>query len=840
VTQDGRDSRTHAYVTWLLRHGRLLWIVALVLAIPATARTVWLYAHLRSDLEELLPRQAPSVQAVHELHERLSGLQHLGVVVDAGDAKNVAAANRFLDDLAARVKRYPPELVRAVHLGTAEERAFLETHAVLYVDVPDLETIKRRIEARRDYEVARKLDWLLEEEAAEAPPPPLDFSDLKRKYEERLPKGGMTEDDRYASHKLARALMIIEVGEFSTGSSRDKDLLTRVQADVMALGTTAAYAPNMRVGYSGDVAVSVEELSGLVVDLSVSSALVLLAVVAVIVGYYRWWRSVLILLAPLVLAAVYSFALASLPPFGVTSLNSNTGFLGSIILGNGINFGIMMLARYVEERRRQSTVFDALVEGVRGARVGTMSAALAAGVAYASLTITQFRGFQQFGIVASIGMVMSWITAFVLIPPLVGWLDRDASTAPRPRKHADGLLMGPLGRLIVAAAWPIVIVAALLTVGAGWKAKGFNSDWLEHDFSQLRRADTWKNGDGYWSRKVDELLGVYITPIVILTDDVEQSRAIEDKLRQAAKEPGLSEYVASVRSLDDVLPRDQAAKIAIAKQIRNDITARMRSELEPDERSYLDRVLGQDGLQPIGADDLPRAFTLGLRERDGRLGSTVLVYPHLTGALWRGPSLTAFVAKLREVTASVPGREPARVAGSLPVSADLLSSTRHDGPIAVAAALIGVVGVVLLLFRWRRVSAWLIGSLCASVLWLLALTMLLGVKISFANFIAFPITFGIGIDYSVNIVSRYLQDGKKDVVAAVRNTGGAVALCSVTTIIGYSSLLVANSRALFLFGLVAVMGELACVLVGIVVLPAVLVLLDKRQARRAERLLPAP
>ena len=57
-------------------------------------------------------------------------------------------------------------------------------------------------------------------------------------------------------------------------------------------------------------------------------------------------------------------------------------------------------------------------------------------------------------------------------------------------------------------------------------------------------------------------------------------------------------------------------------------------------------------------------------------------------------------------------------------------------------------------------------------------------------------------------------------VDAVRSTGGAVTLCSMTTIIGYSSLLLAENRALFLFGLLAVLGEIACLTTAVVVMPA--------------------
>src|SRR6185437_15820866 len=115
-------------------------------------------------------------------------------------------------------------------------------------------------------------------------------------------------------------------------------------------------------------------------------------------------------------------------------------------------------------------------------------------------------------------------------------------------------------------------------------------------------------------------------------------------------------------------------------------------------------------------------------------------------------------------------------------------------------------------------TPFVIGSLMVGVLWLLAVTMKLGIKINFVNFIAFPITFGIGVDYAVNVMARYLGDG------------GAVGLCSLTTVIGYSSLLVAQNVGLFLFGLLAVFGEICCLTTAVVVLPAVLMLVRPRKS----------
>jgi len=67
--------------------------VAVALAVPSALATAKLYFNLRSDLEELLPRSAPSVLALDELRLRMPGLLYLGVLVDVGAADNLPAAS---------------------------------------------------------------------------------------------------------------------------------------------------------------------------------------------------------------------------------------------------------------------------------------------------------------------------------------------------------------------------------------------------------------------------------------------------------------------------------------------------------------------------------------------------------------------------------------------------------------------------------------------------------------------------------------------------------------------------------------------------------------------------
>jgi hypothetical protein len=380
--------------------------------------------------------------------------------------------------------------------------------------------------------------------------------------------------------------------------------------------------------------------------------------------------------------------------------------------------------------------------------------------------------------------------------------------------------------------------ATVLTLLAAWEVRGFGKGQLEYDFSRLRRRDTWSVGEGHWGKKMDTLLGRYLTPTAILTDSEAEARAVETRLRAAAAGPPLAGMIASIRSWDDVVPPDEAEKAAEVAVIRRKLTANVREGMRPEDHAKLRKLIGPtDEAEAKAAaparilpGDVPDVLTKGLRERDGQVGRTILVYPNPASTWWRGETITTFVNALREVaTAPVAlGGRAARVAGGQPLSADIIASMERDGPLASLLAFLGVVATVFLIFRGGLATPFVIGSLVVGVVWLLAATVLLGIKINFVNFIAFPITFGIGVDYAVNVMARYLRDGGRDVAGAVRGTGGAVGLCSLTTIVGYSSLLVAQNVGLFLFGLLAVFGEIACLTTAVVVLPAVLTLVRGR------------
>jgi hypothetical protein len=152
----------------------------------------------------------------------------------------------------------------------------------------------------------------------------------------------------------------------------------------------------------------------------------------------------------------------------------------------------------------------------------------------------------------------------------------------------------------------------------------------------------------------------------------------------------------------------------------------------------------------------------------------------------------------------------------------------HDGPIATGTSLVAVLLIILLIIRPAWAGMLAVGTLIFGVIIMVGAAGWAGVRVTFLNFIALPITFGIGAEYALNVVTRYREEGS--ITKAVISTGAAVALCSWTTIVGYGSLLAASNQALQGFGAMAILGEVACLMAAIVALPAVVLLRIRRRA----------
>ena len=212
-------------------------------------------------------------------------------------------------------------------------------------------------------------------------------------------------------------------------------------------------------------------------------------------------------------------------------------------------------------------------------------------------------------------------------------------------------------------------------------------------------------------------------------------------------------------------------------------------------------------------------------EANGTIGRVAAWFPRDDLDVWDGRVLHRIAATVADLTLADGTR--VRSSGRAVVFAAIIDAVVHDGPIITAASFAAVLLLVLVVARGR--GAWLIvGSLVVGTLWMVGAVAAAGVRINFLNFIALPITFGIATDYSANLYLRYEQEGRTRLPDVIASTGGAVALCSLPTIIGYGALLLADPQGLRSFGAAAILGELACLATALVLMPAVLAIVDRR------------
>ena len=297
------------------------------------------------------------------------------------------------------------------------------------------------------------------------------------------------------------------------------------------------------------------------------------------------------------------------------------------------------------------------------------------------------------------------------------------------------------------------------------------------------------------------------------------------ELGRARAALGAADPVREVRTLGTAVPPDQAAKVAILARIRAQLTDARLARLDAETRADVRRVRPPTDLAPFTLADLPAAFRLPLIERDGTAGRIALVYPRKLGQL--SPLDMQGLSDLVRGAIDRAGA-PAQAVGQSLLFVDIADAILADGPRATALALALVIALVALTFRRLGPTLHVVGGLLLGVAWLVGAAAWAQVKLNFLNFVVLPITFGIGVDYAANILQRTRLEGAGSLDRVLRETGGAVTLCSLTTIIGYASLLAADNRALRGFGLLASLGEVACIVAALVALPAFLLAREPR------------
>ena len=497
---------------------RPITVLATALALTVAA---WGYAsklELRSDFLELLPRDSPGFVAFERQLGRVGGGATLVVVVESPDR---TANAKMVDDLGAALRADPAARAKIAYVedGTKEVRAFFERNRWLYASLADLEDADRTIER----ETALR-SGLVEDLGADDPPsgaavgPPVPATATSasalRGYRERWEALARSRDDfptgYFESDDGTMFGVRIVSTSTGTGDASGDTLLTIVQSHVARLDPKAHHAA-MVVGYAGDIPNAAAEKESLLSEAAIATGLALVLVLGGIAWFYRTpWAIPLVGFPPILgVGCAYAFATAR---YGF--VNSSGAFLGAIILGNGVNYPIVLYSRYREFRARGMAADVARRDAVTNAFRAELVGASVAAIAYGSLTVTRFRGFSQFGTIGFVGMLLVWLSMIPCVPAMIvllerleGWLPRALRQAP-PRLDEDGS-RGLVSRVVgdVSERHPKIVLAmaAVITLVAVVPLPRFLADPWEYNFHKLGSRGSQRGGAGEWSNKAERV-----------------------------------------------------------------------------------------------------------------------------------------------------------------------------------------------------------------------------------------------------------------------------------------------------------------------------------------------
>jgi predicted RND superfamily exporter protein len=796
-------SRASRYHGWLIRHHVQVLVTSFVICAAAAVLSSRL--ELRTAFVELLPSNDPGVVTLQRTSKRMGDLSLLLIGIHSPD---YAANLRYAQVLTQRLKALPPTVVNLAAYQIQDLRDFFQKNKWMFVSEDDLESIRDRL---RNEISKRKNPLFVSLEDEEPIDKMQNRIEHKNGVDEKFPNGVFaSKDGQYVwIAALPPGGLFVEHAGENLYSAANK---------LIADDPPSRYHPEMRAEVSGPIASGIANREAVVKDLKMVTFTCVTIVILSIGFYFRRIRAVPLTGIPAALGAAIAFAVAELA-FGY--LTESTAFLGSIIVGNGINYAIVLMSRYEEHRAGGVDPEDSLRQAIGGVWRGTLVASISASAAYASLMVTSFRGFYQFGVMGAVGSLACWLATFTVLPALLWWLDGHGG-ARRAHVPRPPIEFGPLARAIGRHSGVLSAFFTVLAIGSAIGLRHFVKDPFEYNFLKLSIKTKPSAEKQRFDDSVKDLFGRWPSPTVVLADSVDEVEPIRQTIRKQDDDLPGPPVVGQIVTIYDLLPGPpdvQRRKLDLIGQIRKLTHDPALEVLNDKEKADLKKVDPPPGLHQLSPQDLPPLARRPFTETDGTIGRVVLVYPPDHGiSVWNGRDLLRIASVLQYL--HLPNGKVIDTSGSAVVFGAMIRSVVHDGPIATAASLIAVLIIICFTIRPAAAALLALGTLLLGVLAMVGTAGWAEVRVTFLNFIALPITFGIGAEYALNVITRYREE--RDVLRAVVSTGAAVALCSWTTIVGYGSLLAASNRALQGFGLMAILGEVACLSAAIVALPAFL------------------
>ena len=400
----------HRLAELTYRRYKLILVLATLLTVVGAYFVVQLVKRIETDIAALIPDNYQSVRTLRDIEKVVGGVGSWRLLVQSDDYE---ASKRFVDDLAAELQK--PEYAEYVNfVSWQKEIDFYKRNALLYMDIEDLEEILIRIEDRVAQEKVKLSPLYIDLSDEDEEPDELDFSDIQDKY------AGEGADDPYFTD-ANKTIVALEVEAAGTVSNVGfTKTMHRVMQDAVAKLGPTDYHPTMFVEFGGTYKNKIDEYDVIINDVKSTLVYGVIGVVLVLTFYFRQPLASVFVAVPLVMGLIWAFALTY---FVIGNLNTMTAFLFVILFGLGIDFGIHLFARYLEDRMAKQDVKMALDSMLIQTGQAVLTAALTTSMAFFSLTLTDFKGFSEFGFIVGSGILMSLVSMTTVLPAFLRLAD---------------------------------------------------------------------------------------------------------------------------------------------------------------------------------------------------------------------------------------------------------------------------------------------------------------------------------------------------------------------------------------------------------------------------------
>ena len=629
--------------------------------------------------------------------------------------------------------------------------------------------------------------------------------------------------------------------------------IATVRARAKALGLEED--AGVRVRLTGEPVMLQDELRSVKSGLGLVGLASLVLVSIILAAGLRSPRLIFAVLATLIMGLVWTAGFAALV---VGELNLISVAFAVLFIGLSVDFGIHFVLRYREalDRGAARHPLRFAAEGVGGP---LSLSALAAAIGFFAFFPTSYRGLSELGLISGTGMFIALIANLTVLPAILRLWPAKPSAQPSGRR---GTLGGLAAAQAALAHRPLAVVFCGLALGLAallaLPQAGFDDDPLN-----LRDPK---------SESVSTLHDLIADPRVqpysaeLLVPDLESAEALAAELERRPE-------VAAAVTLADYVPEAQDDKLAVIEEmsfflapvflgggetlappdaaVRRAALARLRASLGtaggalagpakdliaaiealdpgPDSLSALEAAwlgglparLEDLGLAleagPVGLDDLPAP----LRERSLAADGRALIEIRPAEDLREAEARRRFVDAVVAVAPHASGTPVTITAAGRAVVRAFLE--------AAAVAMAAITLLLLVVLRSLRDSLLVLAPLLLAALLTVAATVVLGVPFNFANVIALPLLFGLGVAGGIHVVTRAREAGATGLIGS--STPKAVLLSALTTIASFGALAMSDHRGTASMGVLLTVAITLSLATTLILLPALLTLTRGRKA----------